>query len=357
MNRTRLFFVVLGTALFLFAGCSSKEYYKPKKVENSWPVCREHDDIARRIIGERPTKMDLQQWPPCRHEKHSLVETGAEGAVAEGGAVIERSGPSGRRFSNQERFLGVSDGYLLTTTIDGNITLYGDANRTRRLSLEKTVAAAALAGDTAAVVFADNTLALYNIDTGKSFYKESGQEPIAVDHRIPSPYFLGKLVVFPSLDGKVVVIDSESREVLRSTIVSTEKFFNNIFYFNVIGDTMVAATPYTLYCLSDKERRAKLELRAVDFTRDGIWAATKEGEVILYDTKLHPKQRRKFPFAHFLGMIVDDEKVYLLEKEGFLIVLDKSFNTQKVYDVALEDGLTYTTDNAFYNGDLVITVR
>lgn len=357
MKLTRVFPPLLAAALFVLGGCSSKEYYTPKKTENEWPVCQQYEDVARRIVGERPKPSDLKQWPPCRLAKNGLVQTGAEGAVLEDGSLIGRNGPIARDMPDNERYLGISDGRLLSTTIDGNVTLYGEGNATRRLPLERTVASAAVNGDTAAVVFADNTLALYDIDTGKRFYKESGQEPIAVDQRIPNPYFLGNLVVFPSLDGKLVVIDSESREVLRSTIVSTEKYFNNIFYFNVIGNTMVAATPYSLYCLSDKERREKLELRAVDFTREGIWAATKEGEVILYDTMLHPKVRKKFPFAHFLGMIVGDDSIYLLEKEGYLIVTDKNLSTEKVYQVALEGGLTYATDKAFYSGDLVITVR
>jgi len=348
---------LLAAALLGLGGCSSREYYKPKKVENDWPVCQEYADVAKTIVGERPKRSDIPLWPPCRRTQDPLVQTGAEGAVLEEGGLIERGGPSVRSVSDQGRYLGRSGDTLLTTVIDGNLTLLREGNETRMLPLEKTIAAAAMEGDVLAVVFADNTLALYHAESGKSFYKESGQEPIAVDHRLAAPYFLGNLVIFPTLDGKTVVIDSEKREVLRSTIVSTEKYFNNIFYFNVIGNTMVAATPYTIYCLSDKERRVKRELRAVDFTDEGIWAATKEGEVILYNTALHPQVRKKFPFAHFLGMIVGKEHIYLLEKEGYLIVTDKTMTTEKVYKVALDGDLAFTTDKAFYVDDLIITVE
>ena len=67
---------------------------------------------------------------------------------------------------------------------------------------------------------------------------------------------------------------------------------------------MVAATSNRLFSLSDKERREKLDLRDVVFDGKNIWAATKEGEVLHLTPALEPVGKMKFPFAHFLGMIV-----------------------------------------------------
>jgi len=225
------------------------------------------------------------------------------------------------------------------------------------MPLEKTVAAAAVQDDFLAVLFASNDMGIYRLSTKKSYFKTQGTPPTAVDVRIASPYFLGTLVVFPTLDGRFVVVDVKNKELLRSTVVSSEPYFDNIFYFNVIGDTMVAATQQRLFSLSDKERREKYDLRNVVFDRDGIWIATKEGEVIHLTTSLQTIAKQKFPFAHFLGMIVGKEKLYLLEKEGYLIVMDKAMAQTEVYAVELDEGVSYTSKNAFYVRDKIITVE
>ncbi|WP_345990183.1 hypothetical protein WCX18_04810 [Sulfurimonas sp. HSL1-2] len=350
-------FLLIG-ALLAFSGCSNKEYYTPEQTVNDWPVCKAPNNSAEAIVGERPKVDDVPAWPTCKRAGVQLVTKGAQGAVARRGLVVEKSGVSGYKIPDGERFLGSSGGWFLSTGIDGNVTLHSaEGNETKRLSLEKTVAAAAVEGDYLAVLFSSNDLGIYRLSTGKSYYKLPGTPATAVDVRIANPYFLGNLVVFPTLDGRLVVVNYEEKELLRSTVVSTETYFDNIFYFKVIGDTMVAATPNRLFCLSDKERREKLDLRDVVFDESGIWAATKEGEVIHLTTALQPVAKQKFPFAHFLGMIVGKEKLYLLEKEGYLIVMDKAMTQTEVYSIALDDGISFTGEKAFYVRDKIISVE
>ncbi len=359
MTRTLVVFVAAALWLLLGTGCSNKEYYRPEKTVNSWPVCKEPRFSAEQIVGESPRKDQYPKWPVCRRAGVHLAASGAEGAVAEKGWLVDREGITGLKIPVDKRYLGTSDGWVLYTGIDGNVTLFRENNASERkvLPLKKTVAAASVKGDLMAVLFASNDMALYRLSTGKSYFKAQGTPPTAVDDRIVNPYFLGNLVIFPTLDGKFVVIDTESKEVLRSTIVSSEPYFDNIFYFHVIGDTMVAATQHKLFCLSDKERREKYDLREVHFDTDGIWIATKEGEVIHLTTALEPIATMKFPFAHFLGMIVGSKKIYLLEKEGYLIVMDKAMTHSDVYLVHLEDGVSFTSDHAFYVRDKIITVE
>jgi len=356
MIRTLLFLPAL--FLLLLTGCSTKEYYKPEKTVNSWPVCKEPRFSAESIVGETPSEDDIPKWPECKRAGLHLASKNAEGAVAQKGRVVGAEGVTGFKIPEGERYLGESGGWILYTGIDGNVTLRSrEGNETVVMPLEKTVAAAAVKDDFLAVLFASNDLGIYRLSTKKSYYKTEGTPATAVDVRIARPYFLGNLVVFPTLDGRIVVVDYENKEQLRSTVVSSESYFDNVFYFNVRGDTMVAATPQRLFSLSDKERREKYDLRDVLFDDEGIWIATKEGEVIHLTESLQPVAKKKFPFAHFLGMIVGKEKLYLLEKEGYLIVMDKAMTQTDVYAVSLEDGVSYTSAHAFYVRDKIITVE
>jgi hypothetical protein len=356
MIRPSLYVPVL--FLLLLAGCSSKEYYKPEKTVNSWPVCKEARYSAEAIVGEMPAEDDIPKWPVCKESGLTLAAKGAEGAVSQEGRVVDADGIAGFKIPANQRYLGQSGGWVLSTGIDGNVTLRrSEGNETIVMPLEKTVAAAAVKDDFLAVLFANDDMGLYRLSTKKSYFKTQGTPPTAVDVRIVSPYFLGSLVVFPTLDGRFVVVDYKNKEVLRSMVVSSEPYFDNIFYFNVIGDAMVAATQQRLFSLTDKDRREKYDLRDVVFDRDGIWIATKEGEVIHLTSSLQTIAKQKFPFAHFLGMIVGKEKVYLLEKEGYLIVMDKAMTQTEVYNVELDEGISYTAKNAFYVSDKMIIVE
>lgn len=350
--------LILPLLLLLLTGCSSKEYYKPESTVNSWPVCKAPRFSAESIVGETPRKDTIPTWPVCKRAGVHLVSKNAQGAVARKGWVVDHEGITGYKIPDDKRYLGQSDGWVIYTGIDGNVTLRSmEKNSTIVLPLEKTVAAASVQGDYAAVLFASNEMGIYRLSTRKSYFKVQGTPVTAVDVRIAKPYFLGNLVIFPTLDGRFVVVDVENKEVLRSTVVSSEPYFDNIFYFNVIGDTMVAATQHRLFSLSDKERRQKYDLRDVTFDKDGIWIATKEGEVIHLTEALQVISRQKFPFAHFLGMIVGKKRLYLLEKEGYLIVMNKAMTRTEVYAVHLDEGISYTSDEGFYVRDKIITVE
>jgi len=339
---------ILSVLALLIAGCSTKEYYKPEKTVDDWPTCR---------VPHPPAEAAAETERACTQTGDYLVSKNAQGGVTREGWVIDKAGESGIRLSAEERYLGTSGGWDISTGIDGNVTLRSrDGNRSIVMPLEKTVAAAAVKDDYLAVLFASNDMGLYRLSTRKSYYKLPGTPATAVDARIARPYFLGTLVVFPTLDGRLVVVDYERKELLRSTVVSSEPYFDNIFYFNVIGDTMVAATQHRLFSLGDTERRQKYDLRDAVFDAEGIWVATKEGEVIHLTPALQPVAKTKFPFAHFLGLIVGKEKLYLLEKEGYLIVMDKAMTQTEVYDVPVADDAGFVSENAFFVGDKIIYV-
>ena len=225
------------------------------------------------------------------------------------------------------------------------------------MDLKKTVAGVTVEGDKIAVLFATNEMALYRLSTKELVFKESGNAPVAVDTRIVNPYFLNELVLYLTLDGKVVIINSDTKQVLRSMLVSSEENFNNIIYFNVIDNVMVAATGYRLFSLSEKERREKYEMRDIVFSSEGIWISTKEGEVIALTPSLQLKAKRKYPFAHFLGMILTEDKLYLLERQGYIIELSKDLTESNVYELNIDDGFVYVGNKAFYVNDVVYPVE
>ncbi len=315
----------------LFLGCANKEYYKPEDTEDSISLTDRFDA--------------------------SIIETSGENATLEDGTIITKKGKSDVRFPKGYRFVYQNDEWSLALKTGGSLFAVKNANESKRLQLPRTAATVALKDDLLAVVFADNELALYDFNSGELLFKEPATESTAIDMRIANPRFLNELVLFPTLDGKVVIVNADTKERIRTIIVSSEEYFNNIIYFNVINDTLFAATPYKVYTLGAKEARVELEIRNAVFTQEGGWVTTKQGEIVSLSSGLEIISRQKFPFAHFLGLIVTDNAVYAAEKEGYRIICDKNLSSPKVYDISLEDGYFYTSDDSFYFDNVYIKVQ
>ncbi|MDX1295758.1 MAG: hypothetical protein R3302_05805 [Sulfurimonadaceae bacterium] len=313
------------SALLLLGGCSSKEVYEPEDTVGSWST-------GKSLPGD-------------------ISDVTFAGAQLEDGEVITREGIRPTVIPEGYRFLGSSDGRSIAATVDGRVLLIPEEGGAHvELELKKSIAGASVLGDTLAVLFADNDMALYSVSTKQLMMKEGGTSPSAVDNRIVNPYFFNDLVLFPSLDGKIVIIHADQKKRLRSIIVSSEEHFNNVIYFKIIGNTIVAATSSTIFSMADKEVREAYDIRDVAFDKEGIWLTTKQGEVVALTPSLQVKAKQKFPFAHFLGMIVTDEHVFVLEKEGYLLMLDKTLSSYKIYDADVEDGAVFAGEQAFYFG-------
>jgi len=329
----KVYLTVFIWALFIFSGCSSKEYFTPEVVKDDW---------------DKQSFLD-----------ETIIRTTADGAVMDNGQILTKEGVQEYTLPEGYSYIGQSDGWLIAAKVDGDLLLYSIADESTKIEmqLKKTVAGATVSGDKLAVLFANNEMALYRISSKELLLKESGNAPIAVDTRIVNPFFLNELVLYLTLDGKIVIINSDTKQVLRSMLVSSEENFNNIIYFNVVDNVMVAATGYRLFSLSEKERREQYSIRDVQFSDEGIWLTTKEGEVVALTPSLQLKAKRKYPFAHFLGMIMTDKKIYLLERQGYIIELSKDLATSDVYELNIDDGYVYVGDKAFYVNDVVYPIE
>ena len=329
----KVYFSILLFSLFVFSGCSSKEYFAPEVVKDDW---------------------DKQEFLD-----ETIIHTTADGAVLENGQILTKEGVQEYSLPKGYSYIGQSDGWIIASKVDGELLLQSidDITTEINLDLKKTIAGATVKDDHVAVLFATNEMALYTLSTKELIFKESGNAPIAVDTRIVNPFFLNELVLYLTLDGKIVIINSETKQVLRSMLVSSEENFNNIIYFNVIDNVMVAATGYRLFSLSEKERREKYEMRDIIFSDEGIWITTKEGEVVALTPSLQLKAKRKYPFAHFLGMIMTEDKLYLLERQGYIIELSKDLAVSDIYELNIDDGYVYVGDKAFYVNDVVYPIE
>ncbi|MBN2816406.1 MAG: hypothetical protein JXQ67_06950 [Campylobacterales bacterium] len=328
----KYYLVFLFSLLFLSA-CSTKEVYKPKVVGDDW---EKYASLPEEIVDVSSNIALLEDRSVLSTEKHIEVE-----------------------IPESQRVISKSKEWIISAAIDGNMTLTSINDKTlqEHFDLKKTVASANVEGNNLAVLFADNEMALYNIESKAALFKEQGSSASVADSRVVPPLFMKGLVLYATLDGKVVIVNIEQKKRLRTVIVSSEDTFNNIIYADVFDNKIIAATPYKLLSMSQKEIRAKYEVRNLAFGKELIYITTKQGELVSLTSDLQVESKIKFPFAHFLGMVALDDKLYILEKEGYMIVVDAKSFDYSVHEVDLDDGFIFIGDKLFYVSDEKILIE
>ncbi len=321
-------------AVVLFSACSTKEVYKPKLLGND--------------------------WNKYKQSKFMITDTASNVALLEDTEVLTTEGVVDVDINSSYRLISHSDDWIISAKIDGNVSLVStkDTSVIKTIDLKKTVAGASVQGNELAVLFADNEIALYDLNTKAILFKEQGGKYVAADSRIVNPYFMKGLVLFATLDGKVIFVNEAKKKRLRTVIVSSEDHFNNVISLAVVQNKIIAATSYTILSIANKELRAKYEIRNIVHDENTLYIATKQGEIISLTPDLQVISKIKFPFAHFYGMISDGDKLYILEKEGYMIVVDKKSFDYTVHEVDFDsDGFIFTAGKKFFINDMTISVE
>ncbi|DAB27847.1 MAG: hypothetical protein A2513_03770 [Sulfurimonas sp. RIFOXYD12_FULL_33_39] len=316
----------------IFSACSSKKVYEPSDVVGNW-----------KATGS---------------SKYTIKDISPDAALVEDQKVVVKNNILDVKIPQNDRLLGYSDGWVISSNIEGDLTLISaGSKKVEKFSLKKTIATASSQGDILAVLFADNEMALYSIESKAILLKEQGDAPIAVNSKIVKPYFRDDLVLFSTLDGKVVIISLKMKKKLRTVIVSGEANFNNIIYFGLVDNKIIAATGHKILSLAQKEIRLAYDIRTILESEKEIFVATKQGEIISLTPELQQNAKLKFPFAHFLGMIINNDKLYVLEKEGYIIEISKDLSKYSVYEADVEDGYVFINDKIFFVDDRYISVE
>ncbi|MCK9474008.1 hypothetical protein [Sulfurimonas sp.] len=331
MKTLSLAFISL--LILFFSACSSKKVYEPLDVKDDWKYCGRSDVTIKGISPDA-----------------AMVE---DRKVLLKGKIIDITIPE------HEKLLGYSDGWVMHADIDGNLTLkYAtDSKMVEKFNLKRTIATASIKDNLLAVLFVNNEMALYSIADKTLLLKEQGDAPIVVNSKIVKPYIRDDLVIFSTLDGKIVIINSQTKKKLRTVIVSTQEHFNNIIYFNLLENKIIAASGHKILSLAQKEIRSEYDIRDVVSDEKTIFIATKQGEIISLTSDLQQNTALKFPFAHFMGMIVGGEHLYALEKEGYIIEISKDLANHTVYKACIDEGYVYIDGKIFFVDDKYISVE
>ncbi len=311
--------------IFLFGGCSSKSLYEPK-------------NIAGYVSydGTLPA---------------SIVDVTRSGATLENGQIISKQkGLLDIYIPKGDRFLNILQDKVIYTSPTGKLSIKDKNNKiifTHNFS--NMIASASLKKNILALVFADNSIAAYDMDKKEMIFSKKLDDVYALDARLVAPYFLGKLIVYPTLDGRLVIVNTPNFQVIRDIVVSSKPYFNNIIFLDVLDNRLVAATQNRVISIDPKSVAfMNVGVKDVVFLGNRVFVFTKDGKIILTNSSLKKLKEKKFKFANFSTAIYG-EFIYVIEKNGYLVATDKDLITTNVYKLPDSiDALMFTTKDALY---------
>lgn len=316
---------------FLIVGCSSKKYYEPEETSGSV-------DYRGSLPG-------------------SIIAVTRDGATLDNGNIITTNGlQEGIIIPEEYVLLSESETHFTAANSCGNLILINKADKSQtELDFKTRVVSAKAQDNLLALVTQENTLILYSLTSNETLYQEKGDATYAHDGRLASPHFLNDLVLFPSLDGKVVVVDKNTHKHIRIIVVNTAEFWNNIIFLDVLQNRLVAATPEKIISVSPEViRNYVADIRDVIFVRDAIYTFTKDGRIILLDIDLNVRKELKFPFAHFTGAI-HGKYIYGIEKEGYLIATDPDLTSSLTFELpdSIDSKIFAAQNKIFYDDSYI----
>ncbi len=310
------------------------------------------------ILGGCGTKREsfepLSSWGKISYDGRlpsAIIDVAKEGATLKNGQIITKEGLLSLKLPEGYTFLGDWNGrYLASSKCEDLIIVDEKGEVLYRKKFDVLVASASFRENMLAVVLGDNSVQLIDIESDSILFQKSGGMVFAHDSRIATPYFLTSLLIFPTLDGRLLVFDLKKSELLRNIVVKSEKFFSNVIFLDVLEDRLVAATRQRVVSISPKSIEFLDEdIRDVITLNNRVIIFTKDGRVILSNADLKVLKSEKFKFATFVGASYA-ESVYIVERGGFLIELDSKLALSKIYELpsSIESSVFITNEKLFF---------
>jgi len=311
---------------FIFLGCSSKQYYEAKETSS----------INVSII-------DIPSY---------IKSINSNGATLDDNRYLDKFGISSNKLKEGFYFINNSNNDIISANKKGELYI----NDNKHFKFKSNVVSASLKGDLLALIFSNNVIAIYDIKSNEFKLKKYLEASYLNDTRIAMPLFLNTIILFPTLDGKVLIVDEKTYEVTKALTIDPKSEINNIILLENINNTLIVASQNIISSLSNANA-IKKEFFIQSYTTDDnfIYLATLDGRILKLDKDLKIIKSKKFRFAKFQAISVSKDAIFAVESQGYLVKLSHDFKTLKVDTISFEnDEKVFSSKNKIYFEDKLL---
>lgn len=317
-------------ATLLFTGCSNKEYYEPKSASS----------LSGTSMGDE------------------LIHYSRDGATLASGKVLTKNQRVDLKLKKGFYFINNSKNAAITADAHGNCNIVTKDGIVDSAKFSNPLVAGTLIGRHLIYLLQNNHYGVYDFSQKKILFTNKSTKVFAIDTRIANPLPVDKLVVIPTLDGKLTILDLSTLKIVKEMYVSTQNTFNNVIYLNKIQNTLIAATPNKVLSISSQgKKELETSLSEVIINNDAVFVFATDGRILKLDKSLTVVSEKKFKFAHFSVAALSNDKVFALDKQGYLIVANQSLSKHKVYKLSEVDSYTFVSNNQLYLDNEIIELN
>lgn len=294
-------------------------------------------------------------------KKHSLdskiSDVSIAGVTLKNGNIITKNGQNSKiKLKDGFKFLGEDDGLFISANLDGVLEVSDDSgNVVFSKQYGSAIVAASIKSGLIAAVSALNHIYLIDLNSAQTLMEYKSSEVFAIDSRVAAPVFLNSIIIYPSLDGRIYVVQ-KSGQILKDIVISSETFFNNVTYLDVIDDNMIAATAKKVIVINP-QKISYFDGEIKNFIRHGneIFIFKKDGGVVKTDLELNELAKNYFKFAIFSDASVVNDKLYIVEKTGYIIQTDLNLANTKIIELGdeIDDKSFISGDKFYYDNEFV----
>lgn len=312
----------------IFSACSSKKYYEPEQTSTNIEL----------------NKMSMPSY---------IKSMNKVGATLNNNYFITKDGVSKVKLPKGFEFINLTDdGRVIATNYLDKILIGED-----EIELKDVVVAASLKDNKLAVIYSNNVAELIDINSSKTLFKEYSTLSLANDTRVANPVFMGNLILFPTLNGKVIIVSNVTNEAVRNIAVDLDSEFNNIIYLGVERDSesLIIATNNKVVSVSAREVVNKsYDIRDIVVKNGYVYLGTVDGYLVKLTISLDEVAKRKYKYAKFHALAFSDS-LYAVESQGFLINVSEDFNFDTVYKFSFdnEDRIIAIDNKIYYNSNFI----
>jgi hypothetical protein len=299
---------LLSVALIVFTGCESKKYYEPEFITEG---------------------LELEGY----EINDDVVDYTLEGVTLDDDTFLSKNTEVETKLKEGFKFLNDDGETILSADLSNNFLIQSKNKEDRLLTFDSNVLSATKHKNLIALLLTDNAAALYDLEKEKVVFKEYLNTSLVNDVKIPSPVFLDTLVLYPTLDGKVLIVDGTSNKIYKTINIDPKSEINNITFMETVGNSLVAATPNKIFTFANGRVNVKsLDVRYVAVNNNDIYAATLDGRIVKYDLKLIERKSKKFKFAKFVALGYGKSGLYALESQGYMVKMDNDLENLEIYE-------------------------
>ena len=323
--------------LSFFIGCfNSKKYFSPKKLETNQKhkisnkyVIQTNGQVALMNNGNILSKSKFMELEGIKLSKNDEVIN----IIGDKAIIINK-------YSKKSKILDIKSNKSIYLKTPFNILSCSIFNKIYL-----------------AYVLENNSFGIYNLKSKQNIYLNRQNENFIIDYRVANPLQIDNIIMFPMLDGKVIIFNMDNLKIIKEVYVSTEDYLNNVTFLEQLDNSIVVSTNYKTIIMNESGiQEYKNLIYKVLIHNKSIFIFGKDGTISKFNKNLKTQKIKKIQSANFIDAVIYENKIHILEKEGFLIEIDLNLNNLKVYKAEEVENIFFSTPNKFYFDKNIITL-